>query len=60
MTRQIINPWTWQDHVGFVQGHAVNGGLGARGQCSAGRCRSHRLPWGPTWAGAAPETSAGA
>ncbi len=26
MTRQIINPWTWQDHVGFVQGHAVNGG----------------------------------
>ena len=26
MTRQIINPWTWQDRVGFVQGHGVNGG----------------------------------
>ncbi len=26
MTRQIINPWTWQDRLGFVQGHAVNGG----------------------------------
>ena len=26
MTRQIINPWTWQDQVGFVQGHAVGGG----------------------------------
>jgi enamine deaminase RidA (YjgF/YER057c/UK114 family) len=26
MTRDIINPWTWQEQVGFVQGHAVNGG----------------------------------
>jgi enamine deaminase RidA (YjgF/YER057c/UK114 family) len=26
MTRQISNPWTWQDQVGFVQGHAVDGG----------------------------------
>jgi enamine deaminase RidA (YjgF/YER057c/UK114 family) len=25
MTRQIVNPWSWQDQLGFVQGHAVNG-----------------------------------
>jgi enamine deaminase RidA (YjgF/YER057c/UK114 family) len=25
MKREIVNPWSWQDHVGFVQGHAVNG-----------------------------------
>jgi len=23
MDRQIINPWTWQDHFGFVQVNAV-------------------------------------
>ena len=26
MTRQIINPWSWQEQAGFVQGHAVGGG----------------------------------
>jgi enamine deaminase RidA (YjgF/YER057c/UK114 family) len=26
MTRQTINPWTWQDQFGFVQAHAVSGG----------------------------------
>ncbi len=26
MTRQILNPWTWQDQFGFVQGHAVASG----------------------------------
>jgi enamine deaminase RidA (YjgF/YER057c/UK114 family) len=26
MTRQIINPWSWQEQAGFVQGHAVDGG----------------------------------
>jgi enamine deaminase RidA (YjgF/YER057c/UK114 family) len=39
MTRQIINPWTWQDHAGFVQGHAVNGGgrtIYCAGQTSVG------------------------
>jgi enamine deaminase RidA (YjgF/YER057c/UK114 family) len=26
MERRIINPWTWQDAYGFVQGHEVTGG----------------------------------
>jgi enamine deaminase RidA (YjgF/YER057c/UK114 family) len=26
MDRRIINPWTWQDSFGFVQGHEVTGG----------------------------------
>jgi enamine deaminase RidA (YjgF/YER057c/UK114 family) len=26
MTRQIINPWSWQEFAGFVQAHAVRGG----------------------------------
>jgi enamine deaminase RidA (YjgF/YER057c/UK114 family) len=26
MDRRIINPWTWQDDYGFVQGHEVTGG----------------------------------
>jgi enamine deaminase RidA (YjgF/YER057c/UK114 family) len=26
MERRIINPWTWQDNFGFVQGHEVTGG----------------------------------
>ncbi len=26
MERRIINPWTWQDSFGFVQGHEVTGG----------------------------------
>ena len=26
MDRRIINPWTWQDNYGFVQGHEVTGG----------------------------------
>ena len=26
MTRQIINPWKWQDFAGFVQAHAVQDG----------------------------------
>jgi enamine deaminase RidA (YjgF/YER057c/UK114 family) len=25
MERRIINPWTWQDARGFVQGHEVSG-----------------------------------
>ena len=25
MDRRIINPWTWQDNFGFVQGHEVTG-----------------------------------
>jgi enamine deaminase RidA (YjgF/YER057c/UK114 family) len=25
MRRQIINPWSWQEQAGFVQGHAVGG-----------------------------------
>jgi enamine deaminase RidA (YjgF/YER057c/UK114 family) len=25
MGRRVINPWTWQDHFGFVQGHEVSG-----------------------------------
>jgi enamine deaminase RidA (YjgF/YER057c/UK114 family) len=25
MERRIINPWTWQDSRGFVQGHEVTG-----------------------------------
>ena len=24
MSRQIINPWSWQEQAGFVQGHAVD------------------------------------
>jgi enamine deaminase RidA (YjgF/YER057c/UK114 family) len=37
MTRQIVNPWSWQDRAGFVQGHAVNGAgrtIYCAGQCS--------------------------
>ena len=26
MERRIVNPWTWQDPFGFVQGHEVSGG----------------------------------
>jgi enamine deaminase RidA (YjgF/YER057c/UK114 family) len=26
MERRIINPWTWQDNFGFVQGHEVTAG----------------------------------
>jgi enamine deaminase RidA (YjgF/YER057c/UK114 family) len=26
VTRQIVNPWTWQDQLGFVQAQAVDGG----------------------------------
>ena len=26
MERRIVNPWTWQDSYGFVQGHEVTGG----------------------------------
>lgn len=26
MTRQVINPWSWQEQAGFVQGHGVDGG----------------------------------
>ena len=26
MERKIINPWKWQDALGFVQGHEVTGG----------------------------------
>jgi NAD(P)-dependent dehydrogenase (short-subunit alcohol dehydrogenase family) len=39
MTREFINPWSWQDHVGFVQGHAVNGSgrtIYCAGQTSVG------------------------
>src|SRR5438874_13592379 len=25
MKRRIVNPWTWQDRLGFVQGHEVSG-----------------------------------
>ena len=25
MERQIVNPWTWQDQFGFVQGNLVSG-----------------------------------
>lgn len=25
MERKIINPWKWQDALGFVQGHEVTG-----------------------------------
>jgi enamine deaminase RidA (YjgF/YER057c/UK114 family) len=25
MERRVINPWTWQDQFGFVQGHEVRG-----------------------------------
>lgn len=25
MERQIINPWTWQDPLGFVQGNKISG-----------------------------------
>lgn len=25
MERRIINPWTWQDALGYVQGHEVRG-----------------------------------
>ena len=26
MDRRVINPWTWQDHFGFVQANEVTGG----------------------------------
>lgn len=26
LNRKIINPWSWQDHLGFVQGHEVTNG----------------------------------
>lgn len=26
MEKQAVNPWTWQDQFGFVQGNAVTGG----------------------------------
>ena len=26
MERRTINPWTWQDAFGFVQGHEISGG----------------------------------
>jgi enamine deaminase RidA (YjgF/YER057c/UK114 family) len=25
MGRRVVNPWTWQDQFGFVQGHEVTG-----------------------------------
>jgi enamine deaminase RidA (YjgF/YER057c/UK114 family) len=25
MERQVVNPWTWQDHYGFVQANRVTG-----------------------------------
>src|SRR5687768_8841122 len=25
MERRIVNPWTWQDQYGFVQGHELTG-----------------------------------